>query len=109
MLLPLALRSSGVSVRKAIATAPLPIWLSTKRIGLLAVSCGPAASAAMAGAAAVAASVRAVAAARTREEEEVMGPMVVARPPRAHPPQVCAFATYDVLERSQMLIPDSTA
>jgi hypothetical protein len=35
--------------------------------------------------------------------------MVAARRRRAHPPQVSADATYAELERSQMLIPASTA
>jgi hypothetical protein len=35
--------------------------------------------------------------------------MVAPRPPSSHPPQVSSGATYAVLERSQMLMPDSTA
>jgi hypothetical protein len=35
--------------------------------------------------------------------------MVAARPPTAYPPQVCKPDTYDELDRSQMLIPASTA
>ena len=54
MLLPLDLRSSFWSVRKVTATVPLPISLSTKRIGLPLTSLGAGLSVAPASGAAVA-------------------------------------------------------
>src|SRR4051794_5333377 len=106
MLLPLALRSSGRSVRKATAIVPWLMWLSTKRIGLPLRSLGPGWSAAPARGAAVAVRARALSAARMREEED-MPPMVGRRrapvmttkvaggvtwlgPPRRAPPQAIA-------------------
>src|SRR6476469_5416383 len=72
MLLPLDLRSSGRSVRKATAITPGLIWLSTKRIGLPLMSLGAGLSAAPArGAAVAAARARALTAARMREEEDI--------------------------------------
>jgi hypothetical protein len=68
MLLPLDLRSSGRSVRKATATVPGLISLSTKRIGLPLRILGAGLSAAPAKGAAVAAvRARALTAARMRE------------------------------------------
>src|SRR5690349_6892739 len=92
MLLPLDSRASGRSVRKATATVPRLISLSSQRIGLPLRSLGAGVSGAPARGAAVAAvRARALTAARRREEEDM--PPWWGRPGRSSGAPRCAVAS----------------